>query len=277
MKISCLQTNSRDSIEENLSMISPMVKQAYAEGANVIALPENCFLMAHGRKFHEHVTTEAEHHGIATAQEWAQEYGCWIILGSVAVKETATAEKYANRQIVISPKGNIAARYDKIHLFDVEIEGGESHQESARFNHGKNAVTTQIAEQCFGLSICYDVRFPSLYRSLAKAGANILTIPAAFTRFTGEKGGWHVLCRARAMETGCFVIAPAQCGQHSAQRKTYGHSLIINPWGEVLAEGGATEPGIISAEINLALVEKTRQSMPSLKHDRDFTIVNESC
>ena len=252
-------------------MIAPMVRQAAAEGATLIALPENAFLMASGRKFHEQVTLENEHPGIAAAQFWAIELNVWIIIGSVTVKDTVDARKYANRQLIISPNADITARYDKIHLFDISIPQGESHQESARFEYGEQAILTKAANAALGLSICYDVRFPYLYRALAKAGAEILTIPAAFTQFTGEKGGWHVLCRARAMETGCFVIAPAQCGEHWASRKTYGHSLIINPWGEILAEGSG-QPGIIYAEIDLAEVPQTRQLMPSLNHDRKFTL-----
>ncbi len=271
MKLACIQITSADSLSDNIAMIAPMVTQAANEGATIIALPENAFLMASGRRFHEQVTLESEHPGIHTAQDWAKTLGTWIIIGSVAVKDSTEAQKYANRQIVISPAGEITARYDKIHLFDVSIPQGESHQESARFEYGEQAVITQAGDATLGLSICYDVRFSYLYRSLAKAGAEILTIPAAFTQFTGEKGGWHVLCCARAMETGCFVIAPAQCGEHSANRKTYGHSLIINPWGEILAEG-SDQPGIISAEIDLAEVPQTRQLMPSLSHDREYKV-----
>lgn len=273
MKFSCVQITSGDLIAENIAMIAPMVQQAATEGANLIALPENAFLMATGQNFHDQVTSEAEHPGIQAAQNWAAKRGIWLLIGSIAVKDERGQlnSKYANREILISPEGKITARYDKIHLFDVSIPGGESHQESARFEHGNKAVVAAAGEAMLGLSICYDVRFPYLYRALAKAGAQVLTIPAAFTRFTGEKGGWHVLCRARAMETGCFVIAPAQCGTHSTQRQTYGHSLILNPWGEILAEAGE-EPGIISAEINLAEVAQTRQVMPSLKHDREFTL-----
>ena len=268
LHIAAIQTNSTDSVAENITHIQPMVEQAAKQGAKLVSLPENAFLMATGRKFHEQVYREAEHPAILAAQGWAVNYGIWLLIGSVAV---ACSHKHANRELLISPEGEITARYDKIHLFDVSVPGGESHQESKRFDHGEKAIVTQAAGASLGLSICYDVRFPYLYRALAKAGAEILTIPAAFTRFTGEKGGWHVLCRARAMETGCFVIAPAQCGTHSADRQTYGHSLIINPWGEILAEGG-TEPGIISAEIDLAEVVKTRQIMPSLTHDREFKI-----
>lgn len=271
MKVSCIEITSSSSISENIEMIAPMVKKAATSGAELIALPENAFLMASGSSFHNQVSIEREHAGIIAAKSWAKELGIWLIIGSVAVKGEPDIGKYYNRQLVINPVGEITARYDKIHLFDVSIDGGESHKESANFIHGSKAVTAQTEQATLGLSICYDLRFPYLYRALAKAGAEILTIPAAFTKFTGSKGGWHVLCRARAMETGCFVIAPAQCGKHFAGRETYGHSLIINPWGEILAEGNGA-PAIISADIDIAEVEKTRKAMPSLSHDREFDI-----
>jgi predicted amidohydrolase len=270
MKIACLQITSGDSVEENIAMIHPMVAEAAREGAELVTLPENCFLMASGRQFHEQVWSEDEHPALHAAKAMAIEFGVWLLLGSVAVK-SIRSEKYLNRQFIISPEGILTAHYDKIHLFDVSIDEGESHQESARFEYGELAVVTSVRDAKLGLSICYDVRFPYLYRTLAKAGAEILAIPAAFTRYTGQKGGWHVLCRARAMETGCFVIAPAQCGKHSSDRQTYGHSLIINPWGEIVAEAGES-PEIIYAEIDLAEVNKTRHSMPSLNHDREFKL-----
>lgn len=273
MKLACIQLTSTASVEENIAQIEPRVAEAAGQGANWVGLPENCFLMAHGREFHEQVFTEANHPGLIAAKQWAARYGVWLLLGSVAVKLEETDQKYLNRCYLLSPTGEVAAHYDKIHLFDVSIPEGESHQESARFHYGERAVVAPMGAAQLGMTICYDVRFPYLYRALAKAGANILSIPAAFTQFTGQKGGWHVLCRARAMETGSFVIAPAQCGTHSAKRKTYGHSLIINPWGEILAEAGA-EPAIITAEIDLAEVSKTRQSMPSLSHDREFVIAH---
>lgn len=271
MKLSCIQTTARDSIADNIAHISPMVEQAVTDGAELITLPENALLMASGRKFHEQVTLEADNQGINALRHLAKTHAIWILLGSVAVKDTANSDKYANRQLLISPEGEITARYDKIHLFDVSIAEGESHKESDRFYYGDKAIITPAADAQLGLSICYDLRFPQLYRALAKAGAQVLAIPAAFTRYTGERGAWHTLCRARAIETGCFVVAAAQCGEHAANRKTYGHSLIINPWGEVIAEAGQ-EPCIITAEIDLTEVAKTQQAMPSLSHDRAFEI-----
>ena len=280
MKLAAVQTSSTATIAENIARISPMIRKAQSQGANLVALPENAFLMASGRAFHTQVYTESEHPALLAMQILAKELKIWILIGSLAVKTATDGKqtdhehlnaKYANRQLLISPEGETTARYDKIYLFDVSITEGESHKESARFIYGQQAVTAQVDAAMLGLTICYDVRFPQLHRALAKAGADILTIPAAFTRYTGEKGGWHVLCRARAMETGCFVIAPAQCGTHGANRQTYGHSLIIDPWGTILAEAD-DEPTIIYAEIDLEQVTKTRQAMPSLTHDREFTL-----
>ena len=294
LKLSCIQTNTSDDMTANIATIQTMVREAAAGGSKFITLPENAFLMAIGDRFHAQVYTPEDHPALAAMQSLAAELNVWILIGSLAVKQCVEGgqqadpalssapcdkqnvsqrgqtNKYLNRSYLISPK-NITAYYDKIHLFDVSVPGGESHQESARFDAGDKAVLADTPWGKLGMTICYDVRFPHLYRSLAKAGAEMLTTPAAFTRFTGEKGGWHILNRARAMETGCFVIAPAQCGTHAGGRKTYGHSLIINPWGDILVEAG-DEPCIITAEIDLAEVTKTRQIMPSLSHDREFTL-----
>lgn len=276
INVACLQTNTTDDMAANIAAIGAMVQDAAAQGSQLIALPENAFLMAIGERFHAQVYMPEQHPALAAAQGWAKELGVWILLGSIAVKTTShqslatSHQKYLNRSYLLSPTG-IAAQYDKIHLFDVSVPGGESHQESARFEAGGKAVLAETPWGKLGMTICYDVRFPQLYRSLAQAGVDILSVPAAFTRFTGEKGGWHVLNRARAMETGCFVIAPAQCGTHAGGRQTYGHSLIINPWGDILAEAGEV-PGIITAEIDLAKVAETRQIMPSLSHDREFSL-----
>jgi predicted amidohydrolase len=275
LKVACIQTNTSDDMAENIRVIGAQIKEAAAQGAKLIALPENVFLMAVGETFHSQVYLPEEHPALQAVQQWAKEWDVWILIGSLAVKSGQSSvvsgqKKYLNRSYLVSPQG-IAAHYDKIHLFDVSVPCGESHQESARFDAGDKAVIAETPWGKLGMTICYDVRFPQLYRALAKAGAEMLTTPAAFTRFTGEKGGWHILNRARAMETGCFVIAPAQCGIHAGGRKTYGHSLIIHPWGDILAEAGE-EPCIITAEIDLAEVVKTRAIMPSLAHDREFAI-----
>ncbi|MCK5445439.1 MAG: carbon-nitrogen hydrolase family protein, partial [Rhodospirillaceae bacterium] len=174
----------------------------------------------------------------------------------------------ANRTLVFSPDGEIAARYDKIHMFDVDLSESESYRESETFQPGGEKVSVDLPWGRLGLTTCYDVRFPYLYRDLALGGADFIAVPSAFTKTTGE-AHWHVLLRARAIENGCFIFAPAQTGDHVGKRQTYGHSLIINPWGQVLADAGI-EPGFIAAEINVGEVHAARTKVPSLKHDRDY-------
>ncbi len=187
-------------------------------------------------------------------------------MGSLAIR--LEAERLANRSYLIDPHGRVAASYDKIHMFDVQLSEREGYRESSTFRPGARAVVAETPLGPIGLTVCYDLRFPYLYRALAHAGAKILTIPSAFTRVTGE-AHWHVLLRARAIEAGAYVIAPAQCGAHAGGRRTYGHSLIVAPWGEVLADGGA-EPGFVIAEIDLAAVAEARRRVPSLDHDRAY-------
>jgi predicted amidohydrolase len=177
-------------------------------------------------------------------------------------------ERLANRSFLIDPAGQIKARYDKIHMFDVDLAGGESYRESATYRPGDRAVLANLPWGTLGMTICYDMRFPQLYRTLAQAGAMFITVPSAFTRPTGQ-AHWHVLLRARAIETGCFIIAPAQCGEHAEGRKTYGHSLIVSPWGEVLADGGE-QVGISLVEIDATKVREARGMVPALDHDRAF-------
>jgi predicted amidohydrolase len=202
-------------------------------------------------------------------RELARKLGIFIHVGSLAIK--LAPEKAANRSYLIAPSGEIAARYDKIHLFDVDLAGGESYRESRNYRPGEQAVLCDLPWGRLGLTVCYDLRFPALYRALAEAGAIMLAIPSAFTQQTGE-AHWHVLNRARAIENGCFVFAAAQGGKHENGRETYGHSLIVDPWGRILAEGGA-EPGVVIAEIDLADVAKARARIPSLQHGRRFEIV----
>jgi len=198
----------------------------------------------------------------------AAEFGIYLHIGSLAIKLDDT--RVANRSYVIDPAGGIAAQYDKLHLFDVDLAGGESYRESHHARPGGKAVLVDLPFGRLGLSICYDLRFPQLYRALAGAGAEFIAVPAAFTRQTGE-AHWHVLIRARAIEIGAFVLAASQGGLHENGRTTFGHSLIVSPWGEVLAEGGA-EPGVIFADIDLAASDEARARIPALKHDRDFEV-----
>jgi predicted amidohydrolase len=198
----------------------------------------------------------------------ARELSVWLHLGSLVIK--ATDQKLANRGFVISPAGEIVARYDKIHMFDVDLPNGEVYRESTNYEPGDQAVVAPLPWGGLGLSICYDLRFPHLYRALAKAGATFLAVPAAFTRLTGE-AHWVALLRARAIEAQCYVFAAAQGGLHEHGRETYGHSLIVSPWGQVLAEGGV-HPSVILADVDLSLIGDVRSRVPSLRHDRSFEI-----
>ncbi len=264
----CIQLNSTDNMAANIEAVKIYVGHAAREGANLITLPENAFLMeAPGAP--RTLYAEEDHPGISAAASLAQTHHCWLLVGSVAVK-TDDSGKTANRSLLFSPDGRITARYDKIHLFDVTLPGGEVYAESARMLAGEKAVLAHTPKVDIGLSVCYDVRFPQLYRALAQAGASILTVPAAFTSVTGE-AHWHTLLRARAIENGCYVLAPAQTGAHPGGRKTYGHSLIIDPWGTVLADAGE-HAGIITATLDLAMVKNIRARLPSLQHGRDFTV-----
>jgi predicted amidohydrolase len=270
----CAQTTSGPEVAANIEMASDLVRRARDKGADFIGLPEVVNVMDLDRKaLAGKATVEADDPMLAAMRELAGETGAWILIGSIVVKhdgaETESGKpKFANRSILLDAKGEIQARYDKIHMFDVDLEGGESYRESSAYEPGDRAVLAETPWAKLGMTICYDLRFPYLYRGLAKAGASMFTTPAAFTVPTG-KAHWHILHRARAIENGCFVIAPAQCGHHGGERYTYGHSLIVAPWGEVLADGGE-ESGVITAEIDLDRVAEVRGMVPSLTNDRDY-------
>jgi len=267
LKIACIQLNAEREIAPNVAAASALIREAHAAGAQFVLTPENTAMIEPDRaRLLAKARPEAEHPAVAPLRELAAELGIWLLIGSLQVKLDQTT--CANRSFLIDDTGRIVARYDKIHMFDVDLEAGESYRESRTFRPGERAVVAATPWGKVGFSICYDVRFPYLYRALAQAGASFLTVPSAFTVPTG-KAHWHVLLRARAIETGCFVFAPAQCGEHAEGRKTYGHSLIVSPWGEVLAEGGET-PGIIVAEIDPAKVVEARRMIPALRHDRSF-------
>jgi len=269
LKTALLQINSGSDMTANIARVGGLVADAAGQGATLIATPENTFMMEAPGSERVYYTQDT-HPGVSAAIVWAKQYGVWILLGSVACHSGNSADtKTHNRSLLINPQGGIAAVYDKIHLFDVEVGDGQTYRESAKILSGGKAVVAPCADAMLGMTVCYDVRFPQLYRALAKAGANILAVPAAFTAVTGE-AHWHVLLRARAIENGCFVIAPAQTGTHPGNRKTFGHSLVIDPWGRVLADGG-TEEGIVMADIDLGEVKSVRAGLPSLEHDRDFT------
>jgi len=266
-KAACIQVNASNDMATNIQAAARLACDARAAGAKLILMPENVSMMEWGRaNIIAKAQPEAEHQALAAFRELAAELGVWLHCGSLAV--LLENGRIANRTIMLDPRGDIVARYDKIHMFDVDLGGGEAYRESATFEPGAQAVTVGLPWGKLGLSICYDLRFPHLFRGLAKAGADFLAVPAAFTRTTG-KAHWHVLLRARAIETGCFVFAPAQCGTHAGGRETFGHALIIAPWGQVLADGGE-QPGFIIADINTDEVDEARRMVPSLVHDRIY-------
>jgi predicted amidohydrolase len=266
-RVACVQLRSSDDVEDNIRIASELIREARGQGADFIATPENTTLMAPdgGAKL-ENSFPEDRDPALPRFRGLAEELGVWLLIGSLAIK--LSEQKTANRSFLIDPKGRIVARYDKIFLFDVDLPNGETYRESDTVAGGDRAVAADLPWGRVGLSICYDLRFPQLYRRLAQAGASILTVPSAFTETTG-KAHWHVLLRARAIENGAFVFAPAQGGTHANGRQTYGHSLIVAPWGEVLAEA-ATEPCVITADIDFAAVTNARARVPSLRHDREF-------
>jgi deaminated glutathione amidase len=272
---SCVQFTAARDYEPNIRVVSDLVHRAREAGADLVLTPENTGLMEPiGRLRREKARDEANHPVLAALREVARETGAWLLLGSIAVdisREPGIPEgerRLANRSYLIDAKGGIVAHYDKIHMFDVDLAGGESYRESNAFRPGGGAVLAQTPWGVLGMTVCYDLRFPQLYRTLAQAGADFLAIPSAFTVPTG-KAHWHVLLRARAIENGCFVFAPAQWGEHAEGRRTYGHSLIVDPWGEVLADAG-DGVDLISAHIDLARIAEARRMVPSLNHDRPF-------
>lgn len=266
LRVACVQLTSGADLLENITKVGGMVERAVATGAKFVTTPENTFLIEESGKDRVFYKQD-EHPAVKASAEMARTHKVWLLIGSVAVLSNSEKLTY-NRSLLFNPEGEIVAHYDKIHLFDVEVGDGQTYRESSRILPGEKAVIAETPWAKLGMTICYDVRFPQLYRALAKSGAGIISVPAAFTQVTGE-AHWHVLLRARAIETGCFIIAPAQTGTHAGNRKTYGHSLIIDPWGKILADGG-TDEGIITADIDLNEVEKVRSKLPSLEHDREF-------
>ncbi|MDX1976007.1 MAG: carbon-nitrogen hydrolase family protein [Rickettsiales bacterium] len=271
LSVALIQMNSGSDMGANITILEALVAEAASKGAQLVATPENTFLME-APKTARTLYKQEEHPGVQAAASLAKKYKIWLLIGSVAVK-TDHAEKTANRALLFGPDGVAAHRYDKIHLFDVDVGDGHSYRESERFLAGERAVLAATPWCGLGMTVCYDLRFPHLYRSLAKAGAQILAVPSAFTAVTGA-AHWHVLLRARAIENGCFVIAPAQCGTHPGGRKTYGHSLVVDPWGEIIAERNDDTPGVLMAEIDLEKVAKVRAGLPSLGHDREYELEN---
>jgi len=266
----CIQPNTGTDWQANLDANTPLIEAAAADGATYIQTPEvTNFIYRRRQDTMENTHPEADDPSLAAYRDLAKRLGVWLNLGSLALRGESD-DRLVNRSFLIDPDGAIANRYDKIHMFDVELPSGQKFTESRAYRPGEDVNVIGLPFCNLGMTICYDMRFPHLYRGLAKAGADVLTMPSAFTAETG-KAHWHILLRARAIENGCFVIAAAQTGSHDGGRETYGHSLIVDPWGKVLADGGE-EVGYITAEIDMDAVAKARQSVPSLGNDRDYRL-----
>src|SRR5436190_10123462 len=269
-RVGLIQMRAGRTPSANLDAVTKLIGEAKDGGADYIQTPEMTNVMEVSReKLFATIVPEENDASLATFRELARKLSIHLHIGSLAVK--ATVDKAANRGFLIDPRGEIVARYDKIHMFDVDLANGESYRESRNYRPGEIAVVTDLPWGRLGLTVCYDLRFPALYRALAEAGSSYLAIPSAFTRQTGE-AHWHVLIRARAIENGAFVLAAAQGGKHENGRETFGHSLVVDPWGRVLAEGG-TDPGVIVAVIDPADVTAARTKIPSLQHGRRFEII----
>jgi predicted amidohydrolase len=267
--VACVQLRCGREVGPNIETARRLVREAADAGADLIVTPEQTGLMELDRaSLFAKLADEAGDETLAALGEVAREVGRHLVIGSLAIR--LDGERAVNRSFVVGPTGAVLARYDKIHMFDVDLQGGESYRESRSYRPGGEAVLVDLPWGRCGLTICYDLRFAALYRALAHGGADFLTVPSAFTRVTGA-AHWHVLLRARAIETGCFVFAAAQGGRHENGRATYGHSLIVSPWGEIIAEAG-TEPGIITARVDPAEVAEARGRIPALTHDRPFAL-----
>ena len=273
-KVALLQITSSDDPVANLTMVRDMMADAKAQGAEWVLTPEvtNCLS---GSRTHQNevLKLQADCPVLAGLRDAANEMGLWVLAGSLAVKSDSPETRFANRSFLINDKGQIAAHYDKMHMFDVQVSETETYRESSGYAPGDRAVVADTPFGKVGMSICYDLRFAYLYRALAKAGADILTVPSAFSTATGPSH-WEPLLRARAIETGCFVIAPAQTGTHSSgrgpTRKTYGHSMVVSPWGDVLLDAG-TDTGVFVVDLDVSDVQKARSKIPALTHDRTFS------
>lgn len=263
LNAACLQMCSSDIMEDNIQQACKLINQAVDAGAQLVVTPEMTTLLdkTPGQQYAKSFSEDNDP-ALPVFRQLAAKRGVTLVIGSLPIH--LSDNKCANRCFVVNPAGEISCRYDKIHLFDVELGKGNQFRESQDYIAGKQAVLTNAAGASIGLSICYDLRFPQLYQDLAVAGAELLSVPAAFTRLTGE-AHWHTLIRARAIETGCFVLASAQGGKHADGRETYGHSMIVNPWGEILAEL-ESEPGFITATLNLKEVAEARKRIPALSN-----------
>ena len=279
MRAGLVQLNVSDDPATNLPATLALVRQAAAAGAGFILTPECTNILSSNRDWQRQVLRpEGEDLTLAALRAEAAVLGVWLLIGSLGISVSDGGGRFANRSFLIAPDGGIVARYDKIHMFDVAVTAQETFRESAAYRPGTRAMVADTPFARLGMSVCYDIRFPHLYRALAQAGAEVLLIPAAFNHITGA-AHWQVLARARAIETGCYVLAPAQCGTHpaahalpgAAPRRTHGHSLAIGPWGEIVADGGDA-PGVTLVDLNREEVTRARARIPSLTHDRAFEV-----
>ena len=268
LRVACIQTNSKSDPNINIKEVSSLICEAKSDGAELITTPEVVGMLEPNReKALDKAQAEDDHSVLREFRNLSRDLSIWLLIGSISIK--LSDSKLANRSFLINPDGQIIARYTKIHMFDVEVNDGSTYNESATYQPGNSACLARTPWGLVGLTICYDIRFPALYRDLAKAGARIIFIPSAFTEVTGE-AHWHVLQRARAIENGCFIVSAAQTGIHEQKRKTFGHSIIVDPWGNVLADADKSV-GFIIADLDLNLVNEARNKIPSLSHDRDYS------
>ena len=268
-RAACLQLNSGNDLAANLATVKTMVAEAAKSGANLVLTPEYCLMMdGSGRVMRDGALDPDGGAVLHQLQDLARQHKVWLLIGSLTLK--TGEERIVNRSYLIAADGTVGATYDKIHMFDVTLPDGRVIRESSSYRPGERAVVAATPWGKLGMTVCYDVRFPQLYRALAQQGAAFITVPSSFQRQTG-KVHWHTLLKARAIENAAYILAPAMCGEHPGNRQTYGHALIVDPWGEVLADGGE-EPGIVYADIDPARVAKIRAMMPSLEHDRPYVL-----
>ena len=274
LKVACIQTNSKSDPNINIREVSSLIRAARSSGAELITTPEVVGMLEPNREKALNKAQPENYHGVLREfRALSRDLAIWLLIGSISIK--LSNGKLANRSFLINPDGQIIARYTKIHMFDVEVNDGSIYRESATYQPGTSACLARTPWGLVGLTICYDIRFPALYRDLAKAGAKIIFIPSAFTEVTGE-AHWHILQRARAIENGCFIVSAAQTGMHEQNRKTFGHSIIVDPWGNILADADK-DVGFITADLDLNLVDEVRKKIPSLTHDREYSKSFEAC
>ena len=274
LKVACIQTNSKPDPNINIREVSSLIRAARSKGAELITTPEVVGMLEPNREKALNKAQPENYHGVLREfRALSKDLAIWLLIGSISIK--LSNGKLANRSFLINPDGQIIARYTKIHMFDVEVNDGSIYRESATYQPGTSACLARTPWGLVGLTICYDIRFPALYRDLAKAGAKIIFIPSAFTEVTGE-AHWHILQRARAIENGCFIVSAAQTGMHEQNRKTFGHSIIVDPWGNILADANK-DVGFITADLDLNLVDEVRKKIPSLTHDREYSKSFEAC